>query len=98
MVAILFAATRISPGRLQMTTRLHGDPDVSIGRGDRETCDTIEFLGSGKPAVFRSKVTKTLTCAQTPDAGLGVRHIDQACFDRHLRRFGGDAGETCNRW
>src|SRR5258708_28822601 len=97
MIAILFAAARIPPGRLQMAARLDGNPNVAIRRRNSEARDTFQFLGGGEPAVLRSEVSKPPTRAQTPDARLRVRHINESGLDRHLRRFGGDAGEICCR-
>src|SRR3979490_1358728 len=45
MVAVLFAAARVAPRRLQMSARLHGDPDVPIGRRGPETGAPPAFLG-----------------------------------------------------
>src|ERR1700682_6814057 len=98
MVAILLAAARTPPGRLQMAARLDGNPDVTIGRRDREARDAFEFLGGGETAVFRCQITKPLPRAQASEAGRRVRHIDETGLDRHLRRFGGDAGEICSPW
>src|SRR6266850_3379375 len=95
MVAILFPAARIPSGRLQMAARLDGNPDVAIRRRNGEARDAFQFLGGGEPAVLWSEVSKPPTRAQTPDAGLGIRHVNEARLGRHLRRFGGDAGEIC---
>jgi hypothetical protein len=78
VVAVLLAALRIAPGRLQVTALVAADPDVGPCGRDGERLDALERLGIGDALTLGVVVFEPLAAVAARVALLAVPRIAQA--------------------
>jgi hypothetical protein len=86
MVAVLLAASRIAPGRLQVAFAIGADPDLGPGRGYGQPLDAAKLRTVPDQAPIGVTVAEGAARAPTRDARHGVGHVAQA---HRARRRGG---------
>jgi hypothetical protein len=93
VIPVLFAATRIAAGRLQVSARIDADPHCLIRRRNREAADALEcgVIADGSPAV--TDISKSGVVAHAANAAARIAHIDETGGVRHLGRVGGAVGK-----
>ena len=87
MISILLSTPCIAPGRLQMTVRIHADPDILVGRRDRQTGDSLQFFARFDRPPIGKTIAKTFACADTLISRNRIRYVDQARSFCHVRRL-----------
>src|SRR5690606_32921996 len=81
VVAVLLAAARIASGGLQVATRRRADPDLAIGRRDRQRADARQRVRIAHAAAVGIEVAEAAPAAHAADAWRGIADITQARFD-----------------
>src|ERR1700730_12457515 len=97
MVPILLSTARFTSGGLQMTAWVHADPDIVIGRRNRQPGDSLEFSRSSQLPLVGQVVSKALAGTLASIAGSGVGYINQAGALCHMRGLSGGAVEQFDR-
>ena len=77
VVAVLLAAARVAPGRLQVAVRSRADPDLLVGRRDRQGADPPQLGGVADQPAVEAAIAKAVADALAPDPGLVVADPDQ---------------------
>ena len=92
VVAILLATARIDAGGLQVTLRERADPDIGVGRRDRQAVDARDLPGIAQPAAGRVLVAEAFAMPETTQAGHVGIDVDQAAGEGVGSRVGGGGG------
>src|SRR5205085_10713631 len=90
VVAVLLAAARIAPGRLQVSVRQRADPDLLVGGRDRQRPDAAQILFAAHALAVGPDVGEGIAFADAPDSGYVVADPDQT-----RRR---DRSDRARRW
>jgi len=77
VISVLLAPARIATGGLQVAARMRADPDVLVGRRDRQLADPLEIRGVANRLPVRMPIDEALTFADAPDARAVVADINQ---------------------
>jgi hypothetical protein len=86
MVAVLFAASRIAPGRLKVAFAIGADPDLGPGRGYRQPLDAGKLRTIPDQAALGVAVAEGAAGAPSRDPRPGVGYVAQS---HRARRRGG---------
>jgi hypothetical protein len=99
VIAVLLAPARIAPGRLQMAICAPADPDVGVGRRNRELADACKDSRVANPRAARVEVLELRPATLAPKSRLVVADVHQrrglaqrAHRDRALSVFRSFAG------
>ena len=77
VIAVLLALARVAARRLQVTAGTAADPDLGIGRWDRQGADALQGGGITYRAAIRATIGKPLASPVATDARRAVTHKDQ---------------------
>ena len=79
VIAVLLAAARVAPGRLQVTAGIRADPHIGPRRRDDQRLDPCQLGRRGNRAAVRPDVANACRRANAPDAGRPfIAHVMQA--------------------
>ena len=98
MVAVLLAPARIAPDRLQMAVGMAADPDILIGRRDRQLADAGQRFLIGDAAAVGHAIAEAALGAHPRDARPAIGDIAQLRRPRRrLQLLDRGAGERVVR-
>src|SRR6187401_3714027 len=78
VVAILLSTARVAPGRLQMAIGVPADPDIGVGRWNRELTDARQNPVIANPRAARVEVLELGPAALAPKSRLAVADVYQS--------------------
>jgi hypothetical protein len=87
MVAILLAALRVAPGRLDVAARIGADPDVRPRGRDRQRADAVERRVLPDRLSVGVSVGEAGAGPASPDARRVVGYINEPRLGGRLRRI-----------
>ncbi|ANH67564.1 hypothetical protein ABE85_08290 [Mitsuaria sp. 7] len=77
VIAVLLAAAGVTRGGLDMAIVTRADPDVLVGRRDRQGADALERRCIAHRPPRRIDITEALGCALAAQPGFAIGHPTQ---------------------
>ena len=87
VVAILLSPTDVAARGLEVAQPIGADPDVLVGRGNRETCDPVEGRRIPYAPAIRVNVREAVALPYAPDSRVRVADVHEPARVRHERRL-----------